>query len=156
MRKTVNDERRRHRRFPIVEGLVEPIEVAWTEDEAGEGRKMPAVLTDLSAGGMSILTFIEPPHTRRIYLQINLPGLDNVAVEARVLRVHTKGQIFTLGLEFVKIHKRHQEKITHMAEDYNDCETRIALKLPEACVPNCRCHAFCSKPQKSAHWPPRA
>lgn len=148
-------ERRKHRRFPVVEGLVAPLEVAWTAGKDDGDHKQPAVLTNLSAGGMSLVTFIEPPHTKRIMLHFSLPGFSRFAVEARILRVHTKGQVHTLGLEFVKIDKRTQSKINHMAEDYNDCETRIALALPEACVPSCCCHQFCSKAQKAPHWPPQ-
>jgi hypothetical protein len=45
-------ERRRHRRFSIVEGMIEPItlELVGVDDAA---KKQPAILTDLSAVGLS-------------------------------------------------------------------------------------------------------
>ena len=74
MKKPAKD-RRRHRRFPIIEGLVEPIEVVWYDDKQRQSKRQPAVLTNLSAGGMSLVTFLEPPHTKRIFLELSLPQL---------------------------------------------------------------------------------
>ena len=39
-----------------------------------------------------------------------------------------------------------------MAQDNQDCETRIELKLPEACVSTCGFHFLCAKPQKGPYW----
>ena len=147
-------DRRKFRRFPTGDGLLEPIEIAWSQDSKTGAAAQPAIMTNLSAGGMSLVTFIEPPHTKRIYLQLKLPGLPVLSVEARILRVHTKGQVHTLGLAFTKVAKSAQKAINRLSDDYNDCETRIALRLPEACVQECTCHAFCSKPQKTPSFPP--
>lgn len=158
------EERRKHHRFPVVQGLIEPINLQF--DIVGDGKNgkvshsksksQPAILTNLSAGGMSLLIFVEPPHSHVFEMELGLPGLDHVPVEGKIVRVHTKGETFNVGIQFTKIAKKHQQYINDMAVDHLDCETRISLGLPEACVPGCRFHWLCHKPQKSPHWPPKS
>ena len=73
-------------------------------------------------------------------LMLAQPGL--------VVRVLEKGQTYNVGIMFTKISKKHEMQISQMAQDHYDCETRIGLKLPDACVPNCHFAALCAKPQK--------
>lgn len=144
-------EKRRFPRFAVVEGMIEPITVDFSgEAEKGkpEPRNQPAILTNLSAGGMSLILFLEPPRTKKFEMVLNIPGLDEVPVEGKVVRVLEKGQTFNVGIMFTKISKKHETAITNMAQDHIDCDTRIALNLPEACVPECRFAALCGKPQK--------
>ncbi|MDE2290928.1 MAG: PilZ domain-containing protein, partial [Elusimicrobia bacterium] len=77
-------------------------------------------------------------------------------VEGRVVRVSKKGETFAVGIAFTKIAKKFQQKIARMAEDDVDCNTRVSLGLPEACVPTCSFHSLCNKTQKAPHWPPKA
>lgn len=160
---TDKTERRRHARFALVGNLIEPITLRYAPPKA-TGKKIatndaltqPAILTNLSAGGMQLITFLAPPHAKRLDMVINLPGLDHMPVTGRVVRVHEKGETFVVGIQFLKIQKKHQRRIEEMAADNSDCETRLALSLPEACVRNCHFHHLCHKPQKAPHWPPRA
>ncbi|MBI3550428.1 MAG: PilZ domain-containing protein [Elusimicrobia bacterium] len=160
-------ERRKHHRLPFVEGLIEPITFHYAPAKLEKGEKpakssklmthdQPAILTNLSAGGMSLIMFAEPPHVKAMHLELTLPGLPNMPIEAKIVRVHMKGETYNLGLQFTKIQKKHQNSINHWAEDHMDCETRIALSLPEACVPTCRYNALCQKPQKAPHWPKKS
>ncbi len=143
-------ERRRHARFNVMEGMVEPITINFG---AGDGPKnQPAILTDLSAGGMSLLLFLEPPRGKSLEMILTIPGLKNVPLEGKVVRIHAKGQTFSLGIAFTKIAKKHQEQIDEMAQDQIDCDTRISLSLPEVCVKTCRFHALCAKAQKAPFW----
>ena len=146
-------DRRRFQRFPVVGGMVEPITINFPEDgerskSHAPARNQPAILTNLSAGGMSLILFIEPPRTKKLDMVISIPGLDEIPVEGKVVRVLEKGQTFNVGIAFTKISKKHETAISHMAQDNIDCEMRIALKLPDACVPDCRFAALCGKPQK--------
>ncbi|MCX5796345.1 MAG: PilZ domain-containing protein [Elusimicrobia bacterium] len=153
----VGTERRAHVRLPVVEGMIEPITVQFGP---GEGQSapaaalgQPAILTNLSAGGMSLLMFLEPPHARRLDMVLSIPGLDRVPIAGRVVRVHQRGPTYNVGISFTQISKKHQDQISKMAEDHGDCETRVALKLPEVCVKPCTFHALCAKPQKMPFWP---
>lgn len=143
-------DRRRFQRFPVLEGMIEPITIALTGD--GDSNKhpsnQPAILTNLSAGGLSLILFIEPPRSKKLDLVLSIPGLAEVPVEGKVVRVLEKGQTYNVGIMFTKISKKHELQISQMAQDHIDCETRIALKLPDACVSTCRFAALCAKPQK--------
>jgi len=147
-------DRRRHGRFPILDGLLEPINLRYPSPNGGH-RTIPAILTNLSAGGMSMVTFTEPPHARRFEMDLNLPGLHHIPIQAKVTWVHTKGDVYAVGMVFVKIHRKDQVLLRHMGQDFQDCETRIGLSLPEACVPTCSFHRLCKKPQKAPQFPPR-
>jgi hypothetical protein len=147
--KKTGAERRQHRRFSVVEGMIEPISL----EMAGSGvHNQPAIMTDLSAGGMSILMFVAPPHTKNFMMVLEIPGLEKTPIEAAVVRVLQKGETYNVGLSFTKIARKVQERIAAMADDNADCETRVALRLPEACVPDCRFHTLCAKPVKAPHW----
>lgn len=145
--KKTGAERRQHRRFSVVEGMIEPITLQLGTDS----KSQPVIMTDLSAGGMSLLMFCEPPHTKSFEMVLAIPGLDRTPIEASIVRVHQKGETYSVGLSFTKIAKKFQEFIGSMADDNADCETRVALRLPEACVPNCKFHMLCAKPVKASH-----
>lgn len=138
-------DRRRFQRFPVVEGMIEPITVNFDMPDAPH---QPAILTNLSAGGMSLILFLAPPRAKKLDMVLSIPGLSEVPVEGKVVRVIEKGQTFNVGIMFTKISKKHENQISTMAQDHEDCETRIELKLPDACVPDCRFAALCAKPQK--------
>ncbi|HAM35625.1 MAG TPA: hypothetical protein DEB40_03580 [Elusimicrobia bacterium] len=149
-------ERRQHARLPVVEGMIEPITVQFPNGEnsgAASGAAQPAILTNLSAGGMSLLMFLEPPHARRLDMILNIPGFEHVPISGKVVRVHQKGPTYNVGIAFVQISRKHQEQINRMAEDHADCDTRIGLKLPEACVKTCTFHGLCVKSHKMPFWP---
>ena len=149
--KKTGAERRKHRRFSVVEGMVEPITLELGgPDEVM--KKQPAIMTDLSAGGMSILMFLEPPHAKSFDMVLSIPGLDRVSIEASIVRVLRKGETYSVGLTFLKISKKIQDRIEALANDNADCETRVALRLPEACVQDCTFNTLCAKAAKAPHW----
>jgi hypothetical protein len=53
-----------------------------------------------------------------------------------------------MGIVFTELRGYFAAKIKAMADDFNDCNTRIMLRLPEVCVPNCKANALCNKIQK--------
>ena len=139
--KKTGAERRKHRRFSVVEGMVEPItlELQGPDDTM---RKQPAIMTDLSAGGISLLMFVEPPHTKSFQMTLSIPGLEGVPIEASIVRVHQKGETYSVGLTFRKIPRDAQKSIEKMAEDSADCQTRTSLGLPDACGSDCPFHSL--------------
>ena len=144
------DERRKHVRFAVVEGMVEPISISF--DAPPAPKNQPAILTDLSAGGMSLIVFTEPPKTHALEMMLNVPGIVAMPLQGRVARISRKGETYNVGIAFTKISKKHQTQIDGMANDNIDCETRLSLNLPEACVPTCTFHMLCAKLQKAPHW----
>ena len=156
-------ERRKHRRFTVVHDLVEPIVLRYAERKGAKGedipkhlRTQPAILTNLSAGGMSLVTFLAPPHAKIFKMTLTIPGLDGLPIEGKVVRVMKKGEIFNVGIQFIKIAKKYQKRISQMAEDDADCQMRISLGLPDACTGSCAFHKLCSKSQKLGPSRPKA
>ncbi|MCM2305695.1 MAG: PilZ domain-containing protein [Elusimicrobia bacterium] len=147
--KKTGAERRKHRRFSVVEGMVEPITLEL-EGSDNMMHKQPAIMTDLSAGGISLLMFVEPPHTKSFQMTLNIPGLEGVPIEAGIVRVHQKGETYSVGLAFRKIPREAQKSIEKMAEDSADCQTRVSLGLPDACGSDCPFHSLFSGKAKSA------
>ena len=147
--KKTGAERRKHRRFSVVEGMIEPItlELEGPDDTM---RKQPAIMTDLSAGGISLLMFVEPPHTKTFQMTLSIPGLESVPIEAAIVRVHQKGETYSVGLAFREIPKEAQKSIEKMAEDSADCQTRTSLGLPDACGTDCPFHSLFSGKAKAA------
>lgn len=141
-------ERRRHPRVPVISNIVEPIDLAFSDDKTGEQHEAAAVLADLSASGMRIVSFLKAPIASSMKIKMELPFVGKFEVEAKTAWVRQKGPIYTIGIEFTKISAAVVQKITALANDFVDCNTRILLKLPEVCVPNCKCNAICNKIQK--------
>ena len=146
--KKAGAERRQHRRFHVVDGMIEPITLEMEGADCAP-KKLPAIMTDLSAGGLSLLMFVEPPHAKSFQMTLSLPGLESVPIQARVARVHRKGETYSVGLAFVKIPRDAQKRIEKMAEDSADCETRTALRLPDACGPDCPFHSLFTRAAKA-------
>jgi len=142
-------ERREHVRLPILHGILEPVELEfYTKDSSGKTRPQPAILSDLSAGGMRLITFLEPPHTKEINILLKLNGVKELPLTGRISWVKEKGGVYMNGISFSGISHDARKCISDMAEDYTDCDTRTELKLPEVCVETCKAHGLCNKPQK--------
>ena len=146
----VLQERRQHVRLPILHGILEPVEIEFfTMDDQGKPIPQPAILVDLSAGGMRLITFMPPPHTKELNIVLKLAGMkDGIPVTGKISWVKEKGGVYMNGISFSAISHENKKNINEMAEDYCDCDTRIALKLPEVCVETCRANGLCNKPQK--------
>lgn len=97
---------------------------------------------------MRIVSFLKAPVSGSMYIKMQLPSVGKFEVEAKTSWIRQKGPIYTIGIQFLKIASSVAAKIEAMAEDYADCNTRILLKLPEVCVPNCKCGQVCSKLHK--------
>ncbi|OGR66183.1 MAG: hypothetical protein A2X31_05500 [Elusimicrobia bacterium GWB2_63_22] len=142
-------ERREHVRLPILHGILEPVEIEfYTQDAHGKAVPQPAILADLSAGGMRLITFMAPPHTKELNIILKLNGVKEMPVTGKISWVKDKGGVYMNGISFSHISHDDKKRISDMAEDYTDCDTRSELKLPEVCVETCRAHGLCNKPQK--------
>ena len=142
-------ERREHVRLPILHGILDPVDVNfYDKEDAGKSRPQPAILVDFSAGGMRLITFLEPPHSKELNMILKLAGVKEMPIIGKISWVKEKGGVFMNGITFSEISNEDKKRISEMAEDYVDCDTRIALRLPEVCVETCRANGLCNKPQK--------
>lgn len=152
-------ERRRYPRVPVAADIGEPVELMLFERGKGKesgrahARRVPAILTNISSGGMAFVVFGAKEmfdQVSRIKLVANLPGFNRANIDAQIMHVRGRSQdMQTLGVRFVNTAKTFRDKIKKMANDYLDCDNRTLLRVPEACLGH-ECHYFglCQKPQK--------
>ncbi|WP_424244177.1 hypothetical protein Dip510_001369 [Elusimicrobium posterum] len=140
-------EKRRHARVPVLNNIVEPINLAYKTEE-GKELEILAVLADLSSSGMRLISFLEAPFSSNIAITLDLPAIGKFNVKGKTSWIRQKNSVFTMGIEFLEIAPEAVNKISKMAEDFDDCDTRILLKLPEVCVATCKAAPLCNKIQK--------
>jgi hypothetical protein len=126
--------------------LTRPVDVYL--DPSTETQPVPAVLFDLSAGGMCLLSFVPVDLGSRIMTQIILPGLNMKLIEGKVMWTLEKGRSYRLGITFTKIDKSDVDTLAAIADDFVRCDAKIAAGDNSVCVDNCRYFALCEKPQK--------
>lgn len=140
-------EKRRHPRMPVISNLIEPVNLHYrTED--GKETSLVAILADLSASGMRMISFLGAPLADHFSISLQLPGTNKMEVQARLAWVKQRENVYTIGIEFTKMDEKDAKLISEMADDFNDCDTRILLKLPDVCNPKCKCNKICNKIQK--------
>ena len=147
MTKKVKNERRRHPRMPVISNLIEPVNLHYKTDD-GKETSLVAILADLSASGMRMISFLGAPLADHFSISLQLPGTEKMEVQARLAWVKQRENVYTIGIEFTKMAPKHAKLISEMADDFNDCDTRILLKLPEVCTHTCKCSHNCNKIQK--------
>lgn len=140
-------EKRRHPRMPVISNLIEPVNLHYKTDD-GKETSLVAILADLSASGMRMISFLGAPLADKFSISLQLPGTGKIEVGAKLAWVKQRENVYTIGIEFVQIAEKDAKLISEMADDFNDCDTRILLKLPDVCSPKCKCHRICNKIQK--------
>ncbi|MBI2069429.1 MAG: PilZ domain-containing protein [Elusimicrobia bacterium] len=154
-------ERRKYPRIPIAADLAEPVEIVLLRQQSNgristtnghKAHRIPAILANISAGGMALVAFGEKEifaRVRRIHLVANIPGFERAKIEGNLVHVRSREGIQTLGVRFAAVAKKLKDRIRHLIDDYSDCETRIGLRLPEVCTgQTCRFFNLCKKAQK--------
>ncbi len=140
-------EKRRHPRMPVISNLIEPVNLHYKTQD-GKETSLVAILADLSASGMRMISFLGAPLADKFSISLQLPGTDKMDVEAKLAWVKQRENVYTIGIEFLHMKEKDAKLISEMADDFNDCDTRILLKLPDVCTEKCKCHRICNKIQK--------
>jgi hypothetical protein len=144
--KSNGQERRKHKRFPIIKDLAEPIELALIDKH--HMQKIPGILTNFSAGGMDLVLMGAIPEKSTVKLSMHLPGFDRFSVEGKLVWTRPKGATSQIGIQFTKIDEDHSKQISHMAEAYWECEDRIKTQAATICFHGCTYWDLCEKPAK--------
>ncbi|MFN0117853.1 MAG: PilZ domain-containing protein [Elusimicrobiota bacterium] len=146
-----HDERRKHKRLPVIKDLAEPIELAIMDNHGKSHRTVPGVVTNLSAGGMDLVLMGVIDGKPNLKLTMHLPGFDRFEVEGRLAWSRPKESTSAIGIEFTKIDSDHSKQLIHMGEAYWECENRIKEKAPTICFHGCSYWDLCEKPAKLKH-----
>jgi len=141
----MDEERRKHRRIPtmsvVKEALIESQDLKLK-------REIPAILFNLSAGGLALITFLSIPRDILIQLNFDVDGLKLKDVEGRVVRVEGKKKTYLVVVAFTKIRDEVRNRINMMADAFDLCETRTAMGEENVCSPECHYYQLCTKPVK--------
>lgn len=141
-------DNRRHKRFPVLKDMAEPVDLYILDQPS---REVPAVLTNLSAGGMALVVFAHVSGDARLKILLDVHGLENVELQGRVAWTESKGDTTAIGVRFDHLPHSTIDRINRMAEDFQDCELKISFGLKDVCFRQCTYWALCGKPLKLKH-----
>ncbi len=141
-------DKRKHKRAPVVKDLAEPVELFVMD---ASPKEMPAILTNLSAGGMSMVVFAHVKGDTKLKICLNVPGLEGIELEGHVAWTHPKGDTTTIGVKFSHVSHESAKRINSIAEAYQDCELKISFGVKDVCFRECPYHPLCHKPYRLKH-----
>jgi hypothetical protein len=141
----MKSDKRKHKRFPVLRDMAEPVELYLMDDPA---RDVPAVLTNLSQGGMSMVIFAPVHGDAKLKIVLNLPGLEGAELEGHVTWTEAKGDTTAVGVRFDHLSRESTQRINRMAEDFQDCELKLSFGVRDVCFKECGYWPLCSKPVK--------
>jgi len=155
MKKTEDNEkagidRRLHFRFPTIT-IVKEVVIFVTHPRTKKKIVLPAIMYNLSAGGIAIVTFEKVPIGAIITLNLNLDGINLQNVTGKVVRVEGRNVTFLIAIDFTNLTKELKKKITMIANDADICETRIMLGEKHACKKKCTYYSLCTNPVKKKY-----
>ncbi|MBA3064909.1 PilZ domain-containing protein [bacterium] len=138
-------ERRIHLRFPTL-SVIKTVEIHSTDGKTD----IPAIMCDVSVGGLAMITFMPLPKNSDIVLDLNMPDINLHKVTAKIVRVEEKNGTFLIALEFSNLNPAVKKKINAMAIDWKKCEERMSVGEKIEC-PHCSYYNLCSKEVKKKH-----
>src|SRR5262249_10748463 len=136
-------------RFPVVKDLAEPVDLFMMDGH--HPQDLPAVLTNISAGGMSLVVFAQVHGDTKLKMLLDVPGLEGLEVQGRVAWTPPKGETTTVGVEFNHVTAEATRRINRMAEGYQDCELKLSFGLRDVCFRECAFWPLCAKSVKLKH-----
>ncbi len=142
-KKKMGKEKRKYRRFPTI-SMIKEIMISSMQLRV-KSKTVPAIMFNLSAGGIAIITFVPIPKDTLISLKFNLGGLKLDDVQGKVVRAEGKGNTYLAAIAFTKIKESTKKKIKEMADDFDRCETKILLGEKNVCFRSCRYYNLCTK-----------
>lgn len=136
----------------------EPVDLQVIRDH--KKTSIPGFILNLSAGGMKIVTLGDQAAELTIgthfVLDLQMHHIHPFHLEGQIIsiqkgekaKLHHTGGEWLLGLSFTKISSADSHEITRMANDWNICESKMQLNLPDICFKECCCWDFCEKTVK--------
>ncbi|PIU83052.1 MAG: hypothetical protein COS68_06125 [Elusimicrobia bacterium CG06_land_8_20_14_3_00_38_11] len=141
-------ERRKHKRFAVIEGIAEPVEVHFPPPFYQE----PVVgqIIDISAGGLG-LTISEPlPKFFTFSLYIRLRGIEPFEIKGKVIRLENMEGQYLAGISFTEIDEATVEMLNLISDDFEKCRKKRAAGDKNFCFDECMFGTLCDQRGKSA------
>ncbi|MBQ3834479.1 MAG: PilZ domain-containing protein [Elusimicrobia bacterium] len=134
--------RRKHPRLPIIKDLAKEV---FISTDAGF---FPALLMNLSAGGIYLMMHSELKPGTQVCLIFDFDSLKTDMITGKVVRNEKKNLIWNTAIAFTDMKDEDFQKIIEMSEDFTDCENKISLGVTDVCDKSCRYFSLCEKPLK--------
>ncbi len=149
-------DRRKHVRFPVAHNLAQivSVDIKTAQHQSSHNKSSAthqhaeAVIYDLSAGGVAILTPANIPLGSEFDIVISLPSLKTKPIKCRVVHNSPRYDLNKIGIEFTHISSDDKAHINAIAEDYLNCEIKLTLGVKDVCFRQCRYYTLCAKDAK--------
>ncbi|MDO8734972.1 MAG: PilZ domain-containing protein, partial [Elusimicrobiota bacterium] len=141
-------ERRKQKRFAVIEGIAEPVEIHFPPPFYQE----PIVghIVDISSGGLGI-TISEPlPKFFTFSLYIRLRGIEPFEIKGKVIRLENIDGQYLAGISFTEIDEATVEMLNLISDDYEKCRKKRAEGNKNFCFEECMFGTLCAQKGKSA------
>ena len=142
-------ERRRHPRLPLHLSVAKPVDFKCD----GLQHPAPAVLVDLSAGGLSMICFALPHMAKDLTFRISLPGLVNAKLKGKIVRARRKGETYQVAIAFSEFQDKWAHLVSKLTKAYNVCEERLQQGDRHFCFRECAFFPLCQKEEKTRVFP---
>jgi len=129
-------ERRRHPRLPMHLTVAKLIDFKCE----GEEQSIPAVLVDLSAGGLSMVAFALPRLTQKVTFRLDIPGLVSAQLHGHVVRAQKKGETYQVAVAFDEFKDQWAQLISKLVKSLKECEDRWNQGDRNHCPKECSYH----------------
>ncbi|MDD5687386.1 MAG: PilZ domain-containing protein [Elusimicrobia bacterium] len=139
-------ERRKFKRFSLIEGMAEPVEVFFPPPFY----QGPIVgkIVDISSGGIGMITSEPVPKFFIFSLHIGLSGIPSFDVKGKVVRLENKNSQYYTGISFTEIDGNTAEVLKNIAEDNDKCDKKRAEGQKDFCFEECKFASLCGKKEK--------
>ncbi len=142
------NERRKHKRFPAVKRLSEPVDISLRPPGTDVQTSVPGVIVDISASGMGIITFAPIEEDSILALNMELPAIGRTDIQAKVAWMKQKRGVYQIGLEFVQISDEIAKKLETMGTAFEECLASLSRGQTNVCHKECPCYMICDNPEK--------
>ncbi|OGR90932.1 MAG: hypothetical protein A2992_04040 [Elusimicrobia bacterium RIFCSPLOWO2_01_FULL_59_12] len=142
-------ERRRHPRLPLHLSVAKLVDFKFD----GMDQPAPAVLVDLSAGGLSMICFTPPQVTQDLTFRMSLPGLVSAKLKGKIIRARRKGETYQVGIVFTEFQDKWAHLIGKLAKAHIACENRLQQGDRHFCFRECAFWPLCQKEEKARVFP---
>src|SRR4029077_9893454 len=138
-------ERRRHPRLPLHLSVAKLVDFNFD----GMDQPAPAVLVDLSAGGLAMICFTMPTMTKDLTFRMSLPGLVNAKLHGKIIRARRKGETYLVAIEFTELQDKWANMVNKLAKASSICEERLQQGDRHFCFKECAFYPLCQKEEKA-------
>jgi hypothetical protein len=143
------EERRRHPRLPMHLSVAKLVDFKFD----GLDQPAPAVLVDLSAGGLAMICFAMPAMAKELTFRMSLPGLVNAKLKGKIVRARRKGETYQVAIEFTELQDKWAALISKLTRAHYACDERLTQGDRHFCFKDCAFFGLCQKEEKARVFP---